>query len=181
MKDTCTVINKSAGRVVYNIPQYGRVTYAPHEKRRNVKVEELEKLMQQPGGKRLFYNYLYVDDKEIVRYLINGKEAPEYWLTEEKIPEWMNTCSLPEFQDALDFAPDGTKDLIKKVAVETKLNDYSKRQAIKEQLGYDVTLAIENSGEETENHAAAPSKRRVAISDDSTEEAPHRRVAISAE
>ena len=57
----------------------------------------------------------------------------------------MDTCSLDEFKDALDFAPNGTKDLIKKYAVSKPLNDFSKREAIKAQLGFDVTAAVENS------------------------------------
>lgn len=56
----------------------------------------------------------------------------------------MDSCSIDEFKDALDFAPDGTKDLIKKYAVSKPLNDYDKREAIKAQLGFDVSKAIEN-------------------------------------
>jgi hypothetical protein len=114
----------------------------------------------------------------VLRYLINGEEAPEYWLTESNIPSWMETCSLDEFKDALDFAPEGTKDLIKQYAVSLPLNDYSKRQAIKEQLGFDVSTAIENSGEEVPSTPTIPGKRRVAIKqeEESSEAKPARRV-----
>jgi hypothetical protein len=114
----------------------------------------------------------------VLRYLINGEEAPEYWLTESNIPSWMETCSLDEFKDALDFAPEGTKDLIKQYAVSLPLNDYSKRQAIKEQLGFDVSTAIENSGEEVPSTPTTPGKRRVAIKqeEESSEAKPARRV-----
>jgi hypothetical protein len=141
-------------------------------------VAELNKLVQQPGGLTLIYNYLLIDDKEVLRYLINGKEAPEYWITEEEIPTWMNECSLAEFQDALDFAPAGTIDLIKQYAVSLPLNDYAKRQAIKEQLGYDVTKVIENSGEEVAENTSAKATiaRRVTVEEDST---PKRRVVIA--
>lgn len=56
----------------------------------------------------------------------------------------MESCSIDEFKDALDFAPNGTKDLIKQYAVSKPLNDYDKREAIKAQLGFDVSKAIEN-------------------------------------
>lgn len=69
----------------------------------------------------------------------------------------MDSCSLDEFKDALDFAPDGTKDLIKKYAIEKPLNDHSKRVAIKEQLGFDVDKAIENNGPD-EEEKKTPSK-----------------------
>lgn len=149
MKTTCNITNKSAGRTVYLIKEDNiRRIFYPGETKKNIPVSELEKLIQQPGGLSLLYNRLFIDDPEVVEYLINGKPVPEYWLTAEKMPDWMNSCSLEEFQDALDFAPNGTKDLIKQFAVSLPLNDYSKRQAIKDQLGFDVTTAIENSGEE---------------------------------
>lgn len=149
MKDTCSVTNKSAGRVVYKIKEDGlRREFYSHETKERIPVSELTKLVQMPGGRELFYNYLYVDDEEILRYLITGEIAPEYFITEEELPAWMESCSLAEFQDALDFAPEGTKDLIKKYAVSMPLNDYSKREAIKQQLGFDISLMIENSGDE---------------------------------
>jgi hypothetical protein len=180
MKETCNITNKSSGRVVYNIKEDGiRRVYYPHETKKNITVNELNKLVQQPGGRELLYHYLYVDDKEVLRYLINGVEAPEYWLTEDNIPNWMNTCSLDEFKDALDFAPEGTKDLIKQYAISLPLNDYSKRQAIKDQLGFDVTAAIENSGDEEPTTKTTPGKRRVAIKEEEKE--PARRVIVTTE
>lgn len=159
MKSTCTLINKSSGRVVYNVkdPEISahRVIY-PSQSMPGVPVRELEKLVQSPGGMNLFYNYLMVDDEEVLNYLLHGaKPAPEYWLTEDKIPSWINTCSVDEFRDALDFAPEGTKDLIKKYSVSTPLRDYDKRQAMLEQLGFDVSAAIELSKPEKEEKPAA--------------------------
>jgi hypothetical protein len=49
------------------------------------------------------------------------------------------------------------------------LNDYGKREAIKKQLGFDVTAAIENSGDEDGNSMETPSaKRRVAVKEEET-------------
>ena len=161
MKDKCKVINKSAGRVVYTLKEDNiRREFYPHQSK-EISVSELEKLVQKPGGLPLLYNYLLIDDPEVINYLINGEVAPEYWITEEKLPDWMKNCSLDEFKDALDFAPEGTKDLIKKYAVSLPLNDYSKRQAVKDQLGFDVTVAIENNVDE-EKVQAKPAERRVA-------------------
>lgn len=143
MKDKCIVYNKSAGRAVYKLPELGvRRMFYPGE-HKEISVSELEKLVQTPGGRKLIYNYLLIDDKEIIEYLINGKVEPEYWLKEKDIDSWMQSCSLDEFKDALDFAPDGTKDLIKAHAVSLPLNDISKRDAIEKQLGFNVTKALE--------------------------------------
>lgn len=171
MKDTCTVSNKSAGVVMYSIPDMNiNRSYAAHETKKNISVKELEQLSQQPGGKDLLYHYLMVHDPEIINYLINGEAAPEYWLEEKDIPNWMQTCSLDEFKDALDYAPDGTKDLIKNFAVSLPLNDFSKREAIKAQLGFDVSKAIELTTDPKEEEekkkaaAAAPTGRRTTSS-----------------
>lgn len=181
MKEFCKVSNKSAGRVVYNIREDGiRRVFYPHETKPQVAVSELQKLVQQPGGRELLYNYLMVHDKDILTYLINGEIAPEYWIEPENLKEWMQECSLPAFQDALDFAPEGTKDLIKQYAVELPLNDYSKRQAIKEQLGFDINNALVNS-EEEKTAATKPAGRRVATESEEPkeEEKPKRRVSIN--
>ena len=144
MKTECNATNKSAGSVIYNISELGvRREFAPHETKR-LSVSELNSLSMMPGGKELIYNYLFINDDEVIHYLLNKDVQPEYYLTEEQIPTWMESCSLDEFKDALDFAPNGTKDLIKKYAVSKPLNDYDKREAIKSQLGFDVSKAIEN-------------------------------------
>lgn len=147
MKEICKVTNKSTGSVVYKIqdPDFNVRRVFNVGETQNVKVAELEKLTQQPGGRELLLDYLMVQDEEVIIHLLNIEVPLEYWFTEDKLPSWMNNCSLDEFKDALDFAPDGTKDLIKKLAVSMPLNDYSKREAIKQQLGFDVSIAIKNS------------------------------------
>lgn len=148
MEKICMVTNKSPGLLIYKIKEDGiRREFSPHETKK-ISIEELDKLAQQTGGPYLLYNYLYIEDPEVAEEIINKQLPPEYYLTEDKIPTWMESCSLEEFQDALDFAPEGTKDLIKRFAVSMPLNDYSKRKAILSQLGFDVTQTLENTGEE---------------------------------
>lgn len=175
MKETVSVANKSSGRVVYNLPEMNiRREFMPHEIRNNIPVSELEALSQQPGGKELLSDYLQVQDKEVITYLLNTSPEQEYWLNDKDIPAWLSNCSLAELQDALDFAPDGTKDLIKQYAVELELNDYSKREAIKTQLGFDVTKAIEMT-DNKKTTATEKATRRVTP----VEETPVRRAATS--
>lgn len=160
MKDKCTVVNISSGQVVYSIPELRvRRVFSPREKK-NIEVSELEQLSQIPGGMELICNYLRVEDKEVVTHITNMEMPLEYWFTEDKLPQWMNTCGLDEFKDALDFAPAGIKDLIKKLAVSMPLNDYTKREAIKEQLGFDVSKAIENSKDDEPKQETKPLQRR---------------------
>lgn len=177
MKDKCTVYNKSAGHVVYKLPELGlRRQFYPREAKKDISVNELEKLAQTPGGRKLILNYLMVDDKEILEYLINGRVEPEYWIKEEEIDNWMSTCSLDEFKDALDFAPEGTKDLIKAHAVSLPLNDMSKRAALKEQLGFDVNKALDLTVDEEKKEEVKPTRR---VQTTTESDAPKRRVTIS--
>lgn len=177
MKDTCNVTNKSAGHVTYSIPELSvRRSFNARETKKDIPVRELEMLAAQSGGRELIYGYLYIEDNDILEHVINAQAAPEYWLKESDIPSWLNNCSLPEFQDALDFAPEGTKDLIKKYSIEIPLNDYSKRQALKEQLDYDVTKILENiKPEEGEEKQVTPPTRRT---NSTTIETPRRRVVV---
>ena len=169
MDKMCKVTNRSAGRVIYNIPEDHIRREFYNKETKEIALSELEKLAQQPGGRKLIYNYLSIQDADTVGHLVNRPIEPEYWLTEDKIPEWMNTCSLDEFKDALDFAPEGIKDLIKKYAVSLPLNDFAKRQAMFEQLGFNVTKAIENSGEEGEPTKIGKSAERRVIRNENAE------------
>ena len=179
MDKMCKVTNRSAGRVIYNIPEDHIRREFYNKETKEIALSELEKLAQQPGGRKLIYNYLSIQDADTVGHLVNRPIEPEYWLTEDKISGWMNTCSLDEFKDALDFAPEGIKDLIKKYAVSLPLNDFAKRQAMFEQLGFNVTKAIENSGEEGEPaKTGKPAERRV-IRNENAE--TQRRVVIKPE
>lgn len=166
MKETCNVTNRSTGNVVYKIQDpdlVRRRVLTPGETIRDVPVVELERLMQIPGGKELFLGYLAVDDMEVLASLTNQEIPLEYWFTTERLPGWMQNCTLDEFKDALDFAPDGVKDLIKTFAVSMPLNDFSKREAIKTQLGFDVTVAIKNNepDENEKKEDNRPAARRV--------------------
>lgn len=179
MTEFVNVTNKSSGRVVYSIKEDGiRREFYPRQTKKNIPVSEIQKLAQQPGGLNLLYNYLLVQSPEVVKELVDDV-APEYWITEEELPKWMETCSLDEFKDALDFAPEGTKDLIKKYAVSLPLNDYAKRHAIQEQLGFNIDEMVKNSGEEVDGvKIAKPAARRVVANVTAPEEG-QRRVTIN--
>ena len=83
MKTECNATNKSAGSVIYNISELGvRREFAPHETKR-LSVSELNSLSMMPGGKELIYNYLFINDDEVIHYLLNKDVQPEYYLTEE--------------------------------------------------------------------------------------------------
>lgn len=160
------VTNRDNGSVIYRIPEKRiRREFYPKETKR-VPYGEILDVIAQPGGRELIYNFLFIHNPEAVRESLNIQEPPEYWLSEEQIPTWINSCTLDEFKDALDFAPEGVKNLIKKYSVEVPLNDNSKREAVLEILKFDVTKAIANnklsneSNEDVESEVTTGGKTR---------------------
>lgn len=156
------VLNRDNGSVVYSIPEMNglrRVFQSGETK--EITYEELEKLSYIPGGSELLKNSLVIQNQEAVQELLGNVEL-EYTYTEDDIIKLMKEGSLDEFLDCLDFAPDGVKELIKKLSVELPLNDVSKREAILNKLGFNVDNAIRVQREIAEPaQETHTSKRRV--------------------
>ena len=88
----------------------------------NLNKKELRKLSYIPGGEVILREYLVIDNKEALDELLNGGVEPEYFYTEDEIKTLLLTGSLDQLMDCLDFAPGGVIDLVKKYAVELKIN-----------------------------------------------------------
>lgn len=156
--DTNTIVkvtNRSTGKVYYEVPELGiKREFNPGSIWR-VPASEIAAVCQQVGGRALFYHYLQVESDDVLHETINVSEQPEYWLTADMIPGWLMSSSMDEFTDALKYAPEGVKDLIKEQAVKTKLSDMNKREAIKEILNFDVSFGITAMEPETPEEKAA--------------------------
>ena len=159
----CIVNNRSAGAVVYKILDGNIRRYFQPGETKKIPASELEKLTFQTGGRELIANYLQVIDEQVVADL-NIPAEPEYWMNEAQVRDLLLTGSLDAFLDALDFAPEGVIDLIKKYAVSLPLNDMAKREALKKKTGFDTTAAVQHIQEERETD------------EDVKTEAPKRRV-----
>lgn len=150
MNDYCNVKNRSGSHVVYSIPEMGiRRSFAPSETKK-ITYEELEKLTYQPGGTALLANYLQISDIKAVENL-NMRVEPEYYMNETQVIDLLKNGSIDAFLDALDFAPEGVIDLIKRYAISLPLMDIQKRDALKQKIGLDVTKALENIQAEKED------------------------------
>lgn len=159
-KDTIIkVTNRDSGSVGYSIPDLGNLhrEFATGETK-EITMDELRKLSYLPGGRVLLERYLVMDNKEAVEELLTEVE-PEYYYTEDDVKFLLLDGTLDQLKDCLDFAPEGTINLVKKVATELKLNDIAKRKAILEATGFNVTTAIEIN-EDTEEEDAQSSKTR---------------------
>lgn len=143
-KDTkYNVKNRSASFVVYKIPESNiRREWQPGESKR-ISFSELEQLSYQPGGKELMANFLQIVNEEVTETFGINRQ-PEYDMSEEQVIDLIINGSLDAFLDALDFAPIGVMDLIKKFSVTIPIQDMAKRQALKNKTGFDVDKAIAN-------------------------------------
>ena len=76
------VKNRSAGMVVYRIPELGvRRVFQPGEVKR-ISHAELEALSYKPGGKELISSYLQIRNIEVLNEL-NIQTEPEYFMDKE--------------------------------------------------------------------------------------------------
>lgn len=156
-KDTMyNVKNRSASMVVYKIPESNiRREWQPGETKR-ISFGELEQLSYQAGGRELMANFLQVIEDEVTNDL-GIDNQPEYYMSEQQIIELISNGSLEAFLDALDFAPIGVLDLIKKYSVSLPITDIAKRDALKTKTGFDVDKAIANERADKEVEAAKTS------------------------
>ena len=144
--------NRSAGRVVYRIPEDGiRREFAPGEVKK-IAAAELEKLNYQPGGREIMTQFLQLQSVEAINDLGISVE-PEYNMNEQQVVDLIKNGSLEAFLDCLDFAPIGVIDLLKAYAVSVPLSDYQKREALKKKTGFDVDAAIRNAKEDEAEQA----------------------------
>lgn len=155
------VTNRDNGSVSYSIPDLGNLKrrFMAGETK-EVTMEELRKLSYLPGGEAILRKYLLIHNEEAVAELLTEVE-PEYYYTKKEITEVLEKGSLDELKDLLDFAPEGTINIAKSVAVETELNDVKKRDAILESTGFDVTNAISVNKETSEEMEEEKKERRV--------------------
>lgn len=175
------VTNRDNGSVGYNIPDLGNLRrYFEAGETKEVTMEELRKLSYTTGGRVILKDYLLIHNKEAVKELL-GEVEPEYYYEEEDVKALLEKGSLDELKDCLDFAPEGTIELVKKVAIETELNDIRKRNAIQESTGFNVSSAIEINNETSEERQEETKVRRVATKTTSAEPiSTGRRVAAPA-
>jgi hypothetical protein len=170
------VKNRSASMVVYKIPEANiRREWQPGEVKR-ISFKELEQLSYQSGGKELMGNFLQIIEEEVTDNLGINRQ-PEYDMSEDQIVDLILNGTYEAFLDALDFAPIGDIDLLKKFAVSLPITDMQKRQALKEKTGFDVDKAIEN--EKADKATEAPKGEEGKVNNATAATAPGRRVTTS--
>jgi hypothetical protein len=162
-KDTILkVTNRNNGHTGYEVPDLKIYRHFSPGETKEVTMEEMRKLSYISGGRALIESCLIIHNEEAVREILTDVE-PEYFYTEAEIKQLLTKGSLDQLLDCLDYAPEGVISLVKNMAVDMKLNDVSKRDAIKDKTGFDVSKAIEIKIEsEKTDEVVETSSRRAA-------------------
>jgi len=172
------VRNRDNGTVGYTIPDLNNLhrDFQPNEVK-NLELNELRKLSYLPGGITILKEYLVIEDNEEAVQELLGNVEFEYHYTMKDVEDILLRGSLDQLLDCLDFAPEGVIDLVKKAAVDLKIVDISKRQAILDKTGFDVTKAIEinKETEEKEEVKDTPHRRRVGTKANENEDGTSKR------
>ena len=149
-KDTIIkVTNRDSGSVGYTVAELGVHRKFQKGEVKEIRMEELRKLSYLPGGQAIINDCLIIHNEEALKEL-NPDYEPEYFYTEADIRELLLKGTEAQFLDCLDFAPEGVIELVKQLAVELKVNDLAKREAILNKTGFNVTRAIQINEESQE-------------------------------
>lgn len=152
-------------KVVYVLPDWNRkVVFEPFQERK-IPAGELRALHYTTGGYNLLHNYLCVENADLKAEFEIPEDQIEYnWkLNDIKYLLLNNNSLIESLQDALDFAPEGIREMIIDYAVIWKIPDSNKRKVISQMTGIDIDKQIEFS-ELVDDDAAkdtTPSQRRV--------------------
>ena len=137
-----SVTNRNAGWTGYVIPDTGVTrNFSPRETKK-IPLEELQQLQYVPGGESILRECFVINDTDALTALNMENMEPEYFYTETEVRTLLETGTLDQLEDCLNFAPEGVIDLIKLIAVETELPDTRKRKLISEKTGLNIDNAI---------------------------------------
>ena len=175
------ITNRQNGYVGYKIPEMNglRRRFSPGETK-EVTMDELTKLSYLTGGMVLLKECFILDNPEAVSQLI-GHTEPEYYYSEKDVENLLLNGSLDQLKDALDFAPEGVIELIKDKAVDLKLNDVRKRNAITEKTGFNVSnaIAFKEMAAADEEPEQQRTRRAAPITSEATGTTPQRRSSFT--
>ncbi len=140
--DRVKVRNLTDQYVIYRDPDTNyRVEFQPHQER-ELQVGGLRKYFTMKGGRIILQNYLSVENDELRDEFEIPADQVEYDWDRDKIVSVLLNEDIAVLKDALDFGPDGIKDQIASLAVELRIPDNNKREAISNALGISITNKI---------------------------------------
>lgn len=132
-------------KVIYVIPEEHRRVVFEAFQQRNIRAGELRALNYTTGGSILLKNYLCVKSNDLREEFNIPSDQVEYDWTLEDIKRVLTDLSSPieELEDALDFAPDGIREMIVDYAVTWKIPDANRRRTVSRMAGVNIDKMIE--------------------------------------
>lgn len=132
----------------YVIPElHIKRRFEPYETKR-IEAGELRQLHYRRGGRIMIHDYLSVNNDELRREFDIPSDQVEYDWTVEDIKNLLLNGDEDSLRDAIDFGPAGIVDMIKYLAFDMKIPDFTKRDIIREMTGVDVNKQIELKNQE---------------------------------
>lgn len=165
------VQNLTASPVSYMIPETNNVRhFGAQQLRKDITAGELRALYATKGGRVLIEDYLSIKDAELAKEFNISTDVfeHEYSWTQDDVDEVLTTGSIDALKDALEFGPEGIKQLIIDRAIELRIPDNNKLAAIAEFTGRDVSNMIKLETElDTPEEEKKPSHGRRVVSKES--------------
>lgn len=149
-------------KVVYTIPELSRrVVFEPFQEKK-VPASELRALNYSTGGEILLHNYLCVLSNDMRTEFNIPADQVEYDWTIKDIHRVLEDLNSPieALEDALDFAPDGIRELIVDSAVKWKIPDSNRRKVISRMTGVNIDKMIEFAEATDQTIQQAPVRAR---------------------
>lgn len=150
------IVNRDSGTVGYAIPELHIRRRLEPGSDRMVSWQELRLLSQERGGKYLIKNCLIVCNKQAVCELFGVNVEPEYYYDQKTIKKLLESGSIEQLQDCLNFAPKSVINLVQEIAVDMELNDVRKRELIQKKTSFNVSAAIQHKHEAEEEEQEKP-------------------------
>jgi hypothetical protein len=153
------VTNNSTGGVSY-YSEYSRIErrWERPNVTKKIPLEELKELVSMAGGFQLLENYLLIKDMTVREEL--GLSVEKSYVLEEKDIKALFKKSVDALVDTLENTSDSIKEKIAQIAIDTKLADLDKLEAIKEHTGIDALVVIQEKKEEEKQEKAAKNKTK---------------------
>ena len=154
------VFNNCSSRVHYTLDE-PRITRDFNQIGQMIVVsfEEWYALNNAPGGRSLITQFLRIPDKNI-RKALNLPTDVEYTYDEDDIEKLIKEGTREQLEDAVEFGPYGMKEIMRKKAVDLKIDSSSRKELIGEVLGIDLDLIYDNEADEEEVQGAKKTSGR---------------------
>lgn len=130
------VTNRDNGLVCLKLSNNKLIEFNPGQTRK-VSIDDLIEANSSTGNRVILRDYLVVQDKEALD-ILEMEPEPEYFYSEKEVRKLLAEGTIEQLEDCLNFAPGGVIDLLKEIAVETKLPDMRKRELIAKKTGFNL-------------------------------------------